>query len=210
MGLPSPSSRVIDVGDPFTTAYGVWGALNCRAGWVVEDESQLPQEIRDYVPKLVAPYFEAVAEWYRLVGIGVEGGVLYKTIHDRIGAPFFGVNLNPGHLIHLDEWLNSPIHRGSRLKLRSGMALQVDVIPATGTPYFTTNMEDGVALADSRLRADFAAAYPGAWDRIQTRRDFMADVLGIRLKPEVLPFSNLAAYLPPFLLSPGKAMRLRP
>lgn len=208
MGLPSPSSRVIERGDQFTTAYGVWGALNCRAGWVVEDEGQLPQEIRDYVPKLVAPYFEAVAEWYRLVGIGVEGGVLYKAIHDRIGAPFFGVHLNPGHLIHLDEWLNTPIHRGSRLKLRSGMALQVDVIPATGTPYFTTNMEDGVALADSKLRADFAAAYPGAWDRIQARRDFMADVLGISLKPEVLTFSNLAAYLPPFLLSPNRGMKL--
>jgi len=82
------------------------------------------------------------------------------------------------------------------------------VIPATGTPYFTTNMEDGVALADSKLRADFAAAYPGAWDRIQARRDFMADILGISLKPEVLAFSNLAAYLPPFLLSPNMGMKL--
>ena len=34
----------------------------------------------------------------------------------------------------------------------------------------------------------------------------MADVLGIRLKPEVLPFSNLPAYLPPFMLSPGRAL----
>ncbi|MBN2336073.1 aminopeptidase P family N-terminal domain-containing protein [Candidatus Bathyarchaeota archaeon] len=210
MGLPSPSSREIEQGDPFTTAYGAWGALTCRAGWVVDDETQLHAEVRDYVPKLVAPYFEAVADWYRLVGVGVEGGALYKAVHDRIGDPFYGVNLNPGHLIHLDEWLNSPISRGSLQRLRSGMALQVDVIPATGTPYFTSNMEDGIALADAKLRADFAAAYPGAWDRIQARRDFMADSLGIRLKPEVLPFSNLAAYLPPFLLSPWKAMRLSP
>lgn len=209
MGLPSPSSREIELGDPFTTAYGVWGALNCRAGWVVENESQLHQEISDYVPRLVAPYFEAVAEWYRVLGLGVEGGALYRAIHDRIGDPFYGVHLNPGHLIHLDEWLNSPVYRGSRLRLRSGMALQVDVIPATGTPYFTTNMEDGVALADNRLRTDFAAAYPGAWDRIQARRDFMAESLGIRLKPEVLPFSNLAAHLPPFLLSPDMGMKLK-
>ena len=34
----------------------------------------------------------------------------------------------------------------------------------------------------------------------------MADVLGIRLKPEVLPFSNVAGYLPPFMLSPGRAL----
>ena len=30
----------------------------------------------------------------------------------------------------------------------------------------------------------------------------------VRLKPEVLPFSNLAAHLTPFLLSPDKAMRI--
>jgi hypothetical protein len=31
--------------------------------------------------------------------------------------------------------------------------------------------------------------------------------LGIALKPEVLPLSNLAGYLPPFWLSPQLAMR---
>jgi hypothetical protein len=36
---------------------------------------------------------------------------------------------------------------------------------------------------------------------------FMAEVLGIRLKPEVLPLSNLAGYLPPLWLSPQLAMR---
>ncbi len=208
MGLPSPSSRVIEAGDPFTTAYGVWGGLTCRAGWAAEDESQLPRGVRDYVKKLVAPYFEAVAEWYGHLGVGVEGGVLHKVIHDRIGDPFFGVHLNPGHLIGLEEWLHSPIYGGSKLRLRSGMALQVDVIPATGSPYFTANMEDGVALADSGLRTEFASRYPEAWDRIQARRDYMAGTLGISLRPEVLPFSNIPGYLPPYLLSPWMAMRL--
>jgi amino acid transporter len=32
--------------------------------------------------------------------------------------------------------------------------------------------------------------------------------LGIHLKPEVLPFSNIPAYLPPFWLSPQQAMRV--
>ena len=45
--------------------------------------------------------------------------------------------------------------------------------------------------------------------RITARRAFMRDVLGIALKPEVLPFSNIPAYLPPFLLSPGKVLALR-
>jgi hypothetical protein len=36
----------------------------------------------------------------------------------------------------------------------------------------------------------------------------MADALGIRLHPDVLPVSNLPAYLPPLVLAPGGAMRL--
>jgi len=56
LGLPSPSSRRIERGDRFTTAFGVWGALNCRAGFVVEDENELPSDIGDYVEKLVGPH----------------------------------------------------------------------------------------------------------------------------------------------------------
>ena len=88
------------------------------------------------------------------------------------------------------------------------MALQVDIIPATGTDYFTTNIEDGVALADGRSATPSRPAYPAAWERIQARRRFMADALGIDLHPDVLPFSNLPAYLPPFLLRPDRAMTL--
>jgi hypothetical protein len=86
------------------------------------------------------------------------------------------------------------------------MALQVDVIPATGTEYFTTNIEDGIALADGELRRELSEKFPEAWGRIEARRRFMREVLGIDLKPEVLPFSNIPAYLPPFLLSPRRVM----
>jgi hypothetical protein len=208
MGLPSPSGRPIERGDPFTTAYGVWGALNSRAGFVVEGRDGLPDAIDDYVDRLVGPYFEAVVAWYETLELGVEGGDLYDAVHSRIGDPFFGVELNPGHLIHLDEWVDSPVYEGSTERMRSGMAVQVDVIPATGTDYFMTNIEDGIALADDDLRAAFADRYPGAWDRIQRRREFMQETLGIDLAPEVLPFSNLPAYLPPYLLSPGRAMQM--
>jgi Xaa-Pro aminopeptidase len=208
LGLSGPSSRRVHPGDPFIWAFGVWGALNARAGFLVHDETGLPNEIRDYVERLVKPYFAAIVEWYQHVGLGVKGGELYEIIHRRLGDPFFGVSLNPGHLIHLDEWVHSPIYPGSDIELRSGMALQVDVIPATGGPYFTTNIEDGIALADEGLRQVFAARWPEAWSRIQARRAFMRDRLGIQLKPEVLPFSNLAAYLPPYLLTPGRALRV--
>ena len=207
LGLASPSLRRLEVGDPVFLAYGVWGALNARGGWLARDADDLPAAVRDYVDKLVAPYFRAIVEWYEAVGIGVTGGELHAIIESRLGDPFFGIGLNPGHLIHLDEWLHSPIYAGSDMALRSGMALQVDVIPATHSPYHTTNIEDGIALADEALRKAFWRKYPAAWDRIQHRRNFMRNTLGIKLKPEVLPFSNLPAYLPPFWLSPGLAMR---
>jgi hypothetical protein len=156
----------------------------------------------------VAPYFQAIAAWYAAVGIGIPGGELHRAIFDNLGDPFFGIALNPGHLLHLDEWVNSPIYAGSTEMLLSGMAIQVDVIPATGSAYYTTNIEDGIALADAELRAAFAQHYPEAWNRIKARRAFMEDVLGIQLKSEVLPFSNIPAYLPPFWLAPQQAMRL--
>ena len=206
LGMLSPGDRAIERGDPFTVAFGVWGALNCRAGFVVAGADELPDGIGDYVDKLVEPYFAAIAEWYGALHVGQTGGALYEIIRRHLGDPFFGVSLNPGHQIHLDEWVNSPIARDSRIELRSGMAFQVDVIPGTGTDYFTTNIEDGLALADESLRAEFAARYPAAWRRVQARRQFMADALGISLHPDVLPFSNIPAYLPPFLLRPDLAM----
>jgi hypothetical protein len=208
LGLLGPSDRRIERGDRFTVAFGIWGALNCRAGFVVEDAAELPSGIRDYVDRLVGPYFEAIAEWYGALRIGQTGGALHEIIQRRLGDPFFGIFLNPGHQIHLDEWVNSPMTPGSTIELRSGMAFQVDVIPATGTEYFTTNIEDGVALADETLRSELARRYPDAWTRIQARRRFMGDVLGIELHPDVLPFSNIPAWLPPFLLRPELALTM--
>ena len=206
LGLLSPGDRPIARGDRFTTAFGIWGALTCRAGFVTEDADELPEPIRDYVDRLVAPYFATIAEWYGALRIGVTGGELHEIVAQRLGDPFFGIFLNAGHQLHLDEWVNSPIWAGSPIELRSGMCFQVDVIPATGTEYFTTNIEDGIALADAGLRSELASRYPEAWTRIEQRRAFMADQLGIELHPDVLPFSNLPAHLPPFLLSPDRAM----
>ncbi|MDD5570938.1 MAG: hypothetical protein PHD97_07250 [Bacteroidales bacterium] len=207
-GLPSPSMKRIEKGETFTMAFGLWGALNARAGFVVHDEKELPEGIRDYVDKLVIPYYTAIAEWYEHIGIGVKGGELYDIIHNRLNDKFFGVGLNPGHYIHLDEWVHSPVFKGSEIVLKTGMAMQADVIPATGTEYYTTNIEDGLALCDETMRKEFENKYPDAWKRIQKRRQFVMETLGIRLKPEVLLFSNIPAYLTPYLLSPTKALKI--
>ena len=208
LGLLSPGDRRIEEGDPFTVAFGIWGALNCRAGFVVRDATELPAGIGDYVERLVAPYFDAVAEWYGALRVGQTGGALRAIIDRHLGDTFFGIFINPGHQIHLDEWVNSPVYPGSTVELRSGMAMQVDIIPATGTDWFTTNIEDGIAIADDALRAELSDRFPAAWSRIQARRAFMQDALGISLHPDVLPFSNIPAYLPPFLLRPDRAMTL--
>lgn len=208
-GLPSPSLRVIERGDPIVVGHGLMGALNCRAGWMVADAAELPASIRDYVEKLMVPYFTAAAAWYEALGLGFSGGAMYHAAMQHLNDPFFGIGLNPGHLIHLDEWVHSPIRKGGELTLHSGMALQCDIIPATGTDYFMTNIEDGVALADEATRREFQNKFPEAWTRIEKRRAFMKDALGISLNPEVLPFSNIPAWLPPFWLNPNRAMAMR-
>jgi hypothetical protein len=186
---------------------GYWGSNIARGGFLAGSSRDLPAAASDYVERLVSPYFACAAEWYETIGIGVTGDELYSVASRHLSDPFFGVHLNPGHFIHLDEWPSSPVYAGSAVALQSGMALQLDIIPATGTVYHTSNIEDGVALADASLRAELASRYPGMWERVLSRRAFMAEVLGIALKPEVLPLSNLAGYLPPFWLSPQLAMR---
>jgi hypothetical protein len=207
LGLASASGRVLRAGDPMSASLGYWGSNIARGGFLAESADGLPAAARDYVDRLVAPYFACAAEWYETIGIGVTGGELYDLVSKRLGDPFFGVHINPGHFIHLDEWPSSPVYPGSDVVLGSGMALQLDIIPATGTAYHTSNIEDGVMLADEAAREDLASRYPGLWQRVTTRRQFMAEVLGIRLRPEVLPMSDLAGYLPPFWLSPQLAMR---
>jgi Xaa-Pro aminopeptidase len=207
LGLASASGRVLRVGDPVSASLGYWGSNIARGGFLASSVADLPSVAADYVERLVAPYFACAAEWYETIGIGVTGGELFEVARRHLSDPWFGVHLNPGHFIHLDEWPSSPVYEGSTVALQSGMALQLDIIPATGTVYHTSNIEDGVALADAELRASLAARYPGLWQRVGARRAFMADVLGIRLKPEVLPLSNLAGYLPPLWLSPHLAMR---
>ena len=117
LGLASPSSKVLNLGEPFAAAYGVWGALNCRVGWIANDEKDLPSDTKDYFEKLVVPYFKAVKAWYENLAIGVEGGLIFKEVMNILNNPFFGVYLNPGHLIHKDEWMNSPIYKNSKEKL---------------------------------------------------------------------------------------------
>ena len=208
-GLESPSGKVIERGDPLTTAVGYPGGLSSRVAWMIADASELPADASDWLERLAMPYFACAAEWYSTIGIGVSGGTLDAIARRHLGDPFFNLILNPGHLIHLDEWLNTPVYPGSTETLRSGQVIQCDIIPAVGGPYHSANIEDGVALLDADGRAELRDKFPAVASRIEARRAFMSDVLGIPLKPEVMPLSNLAAAYPPFLLSPNHLLAMR-
>jgi hypothetical protein len=82
------------------------------------------------------------------------------------------------------------------------MMLQCDVIPTPLPPGRTLNCEDTLAIGDDRLRDELARDHPAVWARIEARRAFLHDELGLRLRPEVLPTSSAPAYLPPFWLAP--------
>jgi hypothetical protein len=208
--LGSPMLRAVQEGDPFLMAIGVWGGLTARAGFVVRDERGLPSASRDYLDALVKPYYAAAAAWYEAIGIGVTGGEIFELVARHTGSHPFKIALNPGHLIHLDEWVHSGIQPRSACRLLAGMAVQLDIIPVPdNAAHFTTNVEDGIALADAALRDELATRHPETWDRIQKRRRFMEDALGIPLREEVLPFSNLSGVLRPYLLSPHMALRMK-
>jgi hypothetical protein len=112
LGLASASGRVLRRGDPMSASLGYWGSNIARGGFLAESADDLPGAARDYVERLVAPYFACAAEWYETVGIGVTGGQLYDLVKRRPGDAFLGVHLNPGHFIHLDEWPGSPVCPG--------------------------------------------------------------------------------------------------
>jgi hypothetical protein len=61
-------------------------------------------------------------------------------------------------------------------------------------------MEDGLLLADAKLRASLKTQFPACFARCLKPRAFMIDVLGIDLPEEVLPLSNVPAIVAPFFL----------
>lgn len=208
LGLSGPNGTRVRLGEPFATNLGYWGSNICRAGWVVHHEQELPAPARDYVPAFAGPYFEAMAEWFSNLGIGTPGGRLFEIIEKRLPYDRFGIYLNPGHLIHLDEWVSSPVYKGSDIAIHSGMYLQTDVIPFSKN-YFSTRMEDGVVIADESLRKELQTRFPDCYRRCLSRHAFMTDVLGIDLPREVLPLSNIPAIVPPYLLSPEWVLAMR-
>ena len=130
---------------------------------------------------------------------------MYDVIERVLPKAEYHWHLNPGHLVADEEWLCSPIGPGSAATLKSGMLLQIDIIPSRAG-YAGASIEDTVALADVTLRQTLASDYPALWQRIVARRAYIAEHIGIRLPDEVLPMSNTVGYLRPWLLDQGRAL----
>lgn len=166
--------------------------------------------------RAAAPYFRGLAAWYEALRIGATGHELHHAVVDLVEPLGLTFGLNIGHQIGTDEWIHSFIADGSQQALCSGMYLQADFyakvagLPGQGDGgSLSAFAEDGLAIADARLRRTLARRYPEAWKRIQLRRKFLRDELGIRLADEVLPFSNFPAMVTPFFLTPDRCMTFR-
>lgn len=208
-GLSSPVGGQIVEGAPCSTGISYWGSNIYRSGWVVKDEEGLPETAKGYVENFAAPYFYACSQWFEHMKIGTKGKVLQNIIDELLPFEEFGVYLNPGHLTHYDEWVSSPIYKDSELEIRSGMYIQVDIIPRS-PHYFSSRMEDGILIADNDLQIALREEYPDTYDRCMARRKFMIEVLGINLPKEILPLSNIPALVPPYLLNYKKVLSLKP
>ena len=206
-GLSGPTGQVIRRGSPLSFNVCHWGSNICRSGWAALGAADLPPAAQDYLDVFAGPYLAAMSRWCGLMQPGVLGGAVWAEMHAALPFQMFGLFLNPGHLIGMDEWLSSPIYEGSTEPLASGMAMQMDVIP--GHPvYASTRMEDGYVIADAALQADLAREFPEVLARCQARAAFMRDVIGMEVPGCLLPLADTCGIIAPWLLDPAQVMAL--
>lgn len=195
-----PTNKKISLGDPLSITIGYKGGLQSRGGFAINSEDELPEGQKDYIEKVAAPYFNAVKEWLENIHIGMEGRELYNLIESVLPKEKYGWKLNPGHLCADEEWLSSPIYPESKEILKSGMLFQIDIIPSV-KGYCGISCESGIMLADKDLISEIKEEYPFIWERIEERRKYMKNILGINISEEIIPTSAATALCKPFLLN---------
>lgn len=206
-GLSGPTGEVLRAGLPLSFNICHWGANICRAGWLARGPGDLPRAAQDYLEAFVLPYVAAMSVWCSLMRPGTPGGRVWQAMRAALPLEEFGVTLNPGHLIGLDEWISSPIAEESSLPLASGMAMQMDVIPAHPV-YGSTRMEDGYVVAGDELRAALKARFPNVANRIAQRQRFMREVIGMEVPDTLLPLADTCGIVAPWLLDPAQIVAL--
>ena len=208
-GILSPDyHRALALGQPIGYGMGYRYAQIHRVSFYIRDFKDLEPQYQKPVKKLCETYFRAAAVWFESLGIGATGHEVWKQVKDVVGSyEEFGIALNPGHIIHSEEWINSPFSEGSTTTLKSGMLLQCDFTarPA-GCGGLGVHMEDGVVLADQAAREEIRRLAPDSYARMVKRQQFMRQVLGITVKDEVLPTSDTCGMFHPFCADLGWIM----
>lgn len=195
-GLKSPRNARAQRGEYAQAALGVVGALTSRAGRLTTSDD--PDS--DGYLALVENYLVVVRAWYAQMRVGAVAGDVVAAAREAKNKDW-DFALNPGHLLHLDEWMASPFVPSSGVALRSGMAVQQDIIPVPRRGNAALNMEDGFVLADEALREELKHLDAPMMNRCELRRQLM-EKLGYEVHPDILPLSNIAGVLSPFLLEP--------
>ena len=206
-GLSGPTGQLVQVGRQIAFNVSHFGSNICRAGWVAATEADLPQAAQGYLTDFAGPYVAALSRWFASMRPGVTGGTVWAQIQADLPFNRYAITLNPGHLIGADEWISSPIFEGSDLPLRSGMAMQCDVIPSHPA-WGSTRMEDGYVIADTDLRAELEAQFPAMMTRVTQRQKFMRGTLGLDVPDTLLPLADTCGIVAPFLLDPSLVIAL--
>ncbi|WP_207694343.1 hypothetical protein DOK67_0000929 [Enterococcus sp. DIV0212c] len=199
-----PTHKQVKLGDPLSLTTAFKGGLSSRTGFVIENEKQLPENQQDYLERVAKPYYQAVATWLEKIKSGMAGKELYQTIETVFPQADYHWHLNPGHLVSDEEWMSSPIYANSEETLKSGMILQIDIIPSVAG-YTGVSAEECVALADTTLQNQIKETYPELWQRIIARKAYIMETLNIELSEDVIPLSNTVGYLRPFYLAKDQA-----
>ncbi|MBG9989319.1 Xaa-Pro aminopeptidase [Aerococcaceae bacterium DSM 111176] len=194
-----PTENTLKNGDKVSLTVAYKGGLSSRNGYAVENDNQINEIDKDYLEDVVYPYFKAYLWWLQNVRIGLSGGAFFDTFNEYYPQDIYGWELCPGHLVADEEWLSSPFFAGSTAKIQSGNLFQVDFIPSQ-PDHHGVSCESTVAIADDALRAEIKETQPALWERIEARRQYLSDTLGIQLPLHVLPMTSTLAYYRPFLL----------
>lgn len=200
-----PTANRVKVGDPISLTVGYRGGSSSRAGYAVHHQQELPQTCRDYLTRVAKPYFEAYVQWLETIRIGLSGKALFDRIEEVLPRKEYGWSLCPGHLTAEEEWMSSPVYENSQEILTSGMIFQIDIIPSV-SGYGGVSAESTVVLADAHLKQQLREQYPEMWRRMQQRRTYLIEELGIALSEDVLPMCSTVAYLRPYLLNKDQAL----
>ena len=114
--------------------------------------------IRDYVEQLAAPISPARRNGTRQSASASPAATIDAMVKRHLGDPFFNVALNPGHLIHLDEWMNTPIYPGSEEKLQSATPSSSTSSRRRARPISPPTSRTASASSTKRGREEFCRA----------------------------------------------------